>query len=190
MIMKDLGWVRARRGRTVHRKRKRRGKKYSFAISMTNAGLLHPPYLIQGNFDDDQFMEYVEDMLVPKLESGMVVFWDRLGKSGRKKHPVVQHFNPRAKKLIQEKNCKLVFLPPYGKYFNPCELVNSFLKSQLRKVYTSSPPAVTQRARTFRELQKDLEKASQKITPDICAGFFRERANGRAFKNRYGLSTK
>ena len=56
-------WIRARKGRTVHRKRKRTGKKYSFAISMTNAGLLHPPYLIDSNFDDDRFLEYVEDEL-------------------------------------------------------------------------------------------------------------------------------
>ncbi len=100
--------------------------------------------------------------LVPNLKSGIVVFWDRLGKSGRKKDPVVQHFNPRAKKLIQDKNCKLVLLPPYGKLFNPCELVNSFLKSEVRKAYTKSPAAATQRARTFRELQKGFRNGSQK----------------------------
>ena len=109
-------------------------------------------------------MEYVEDELAPTLKSGMVVFWDQLGKSGRKKDPTAQHFN-QAKKIIQKYGCKLEFLPPYGKLFNPCELVNIFLKTEVRRMYIGSTTAASNRARTFKELEADLRKAAEKITP-------------------------
>lgn len=182
--------VRARKGRVVHRKKKRRGKRFAFSIAMTIEGLLHPPYLIKENFTDHNFMEYVREKLAPTLKNGMIVLWDLLGKSGRKKNPTAQHFNPEAKKIIEEHGCKLIFLPPYGKLFNPCELVNSFLKSEIRRSYAGSSAAQTQRARTFKEIETDLRKAADKLTPEICASFFRERANGRAFKKRYHLNSK
>ena len=79
--------VRSRRDIPVYRKRKRRGKRYAFALSMTNQGLLHPPYLIKKNFNDTNFMEYVREELASVFQKGMVVIWDQLGKSGRKKNP-------------------------------------------------------------------------------------------------------
>ena len=182
--------VRARRGKIVHRKRKRKGKRYAFSIAMTEEGLLHPPYLIKENFNDENFMIYVREELAPVLKSGMVVFWDRLGRSGRKKNPIKQHFNPTAKEIIEKHGCKLIFLPPYGKFFNPCELVNSFLKTEIRRMYVGSAAAQTQRARTFKEMEIDLKKAAEKLNQKICQGFFRERANGRAFKERYGIKSK
>ena len=182
--------VRSRRGTPVYRKKKRKGKRYSFALAMTNRGLLHPPYLIKENFNNSNFIEYVREELAPVLERGMVVFWDQLGKSGRKKNPTAQHFNPEAKKIIEEHGCKLVFLPPYGKFFNPLELVNGFIKNKVRRMYVGSDAAESQRARTYKEIEHDLRKAAEEVTPKLCESFFRERANGRAFKNRYNIQTK
>ena len=54
-------------------------------------------------------------------------------------------------------------------------------------MYVGSQASVVERARTFQEMESDLRKASQKITPKMCASFFRERANGRAFKRRYNI---
>lgn len=182
--------VRSRRDISVYRKRKRRGKRYAFALSMTNQGLLHPPYLIKKNFNDTNFMEYIREELAPVLQKGMVVIWDQSGKSGRKKNPTAQHFNPEAKKIIEEHCCKLVFLPPYGKFFNPLELINGFIKNKVRMMYVGSDVAQSQWARTFKELECDLRKAAEEVTPKLCQSFFRERVNGRAFKIRYHIPTK
>ena len=168
-------------------KEKEEGGRFAFAVAMTDAGLLHYPYLIKENFNDENFMEYFRDELAPRLKKEMVVFWDRLGKSGRKKNSIAQHFNPEAKKIIEERGRILVFLPPYGKFFNPCELVNSFLKSQVRRTYVGSAVSVVKRARTFKKMETDLKNAAQKISPKIYQAFFRERGNGRAFKKRYNI---
>ena len=101
--------VRGRRGKIIHRKRKRRGKRFAFSISMTEGGLLHPPYLIKENFNDENFVEYFREELAPKLEKGMVVFWDRLGRSGRKKNPEKQHYNPAIKKSLKRRDVHLFF---------------------------------------------------------------------------------
>lgn len=58
---------------------------------------------------------------------------------------------------------------------------------EVRKMYVGSQASVVERARTFQEMESDLRKASQKITPKIYASFFRERVNGRAFKRRYNI---
>ena len=101
--------VRVMRGKIIHRKRKRRGKRFAFSISMTEGGLLHPPYLIKENFNDENFVEYFREELAPKLEKGMVVFWDRLGRSGRKKNPEKQHYNPAIKKSLKRRDVHLFF---------------------------------------------------------------------------------
>lgn len=75
-------------------KEKEEGERFAFAVAMTDAGLLHYPYLIKENFNDENFMEYFRDELAPRLKKGMVVFWDRLGKSGRKKNSTAQTLQP------------------------------------------------------------------------------------------------
>ena len=57
-------------------------------------------------------------------------------------------------------------LPAYGKYFNPCRnLQMDYLNSHVRQMYQQCQPYKEGRQRTFDELQNDLRKACQELTP-------------------------
>jgi transposase len=119
------------------------------------------------------------------LRPNEVVIWDRLGKAGRCKNPSKQHYNPGVKRLIEEKHCQIMFLPPKGKLFNPIELMFGTLKTHLRNRYTTSVACLEQRARTETELRIDLEYATSQIERTQLEGFFRERGTERAFRALY-----
>lgn len=130
-------------------------------------------------------MKYVEESLIPCLRPGEVVIWDRLGRSGRCRFPVKQHYNPRARQLIEEKGCQLMILPPKGKYFDPIELVFGLLKGEVRRTYGLSIAAMEQRPRTEAEIREAVHDASRKINSNQLRGFYKERADGRSFKSVY-----
>ena len=174
---------RSLRGKPIPKKKRRLGKRFPFAIAISENGLLHQPILQKDTFNDESFKNYVEQYLVPNLKQRKVVLWDRLGRSGKKKNPDKQHFNPEVEKMIKKKKSKLVFLPPYGKYFNPCELANGYLKSRLREMYQDSIAFKEGRPTTFDQLKADLKKASLEITPEMCRNWFKERATDKGYKD-------
>lgn len=172
-------------GEPINRIRDKRGKRLTLYLAIRVDGLVHMPILKPENADDVEFMKYVEQTLVPHLRSGEVVIWDRLGRSGRAKNPCKQHYNPRARQMIEDKLCQLLILPPKGKYFDPIELVFSLLKHEVRKTYAESLAALEQRPRTEVEIRDAVRSAALKITPLHLHGFFKERANGRSFPKVY-----
>jgi hypothetical protein len=113
------------------------------------------------------------------------VIWDRLGKAGRCLNPKKQHYNPEARRLIEEANCDLTFLPPKGKYFNPIELSFGWIKDQVRKSYSNSDAAAQGRPRNAEEINDAVQDAADAILPFTLSGFFRERAGTRAFASAY-----
>jgi transposase len=174
---------RSRKGRKINKKGKRRGRRFPFVVATRLDQLVHPPLLVKKDFDDKNWKEYALEVLLPRLRRNDVVIWDRLGRSGRKKKPVKQHFNPEViHKIKINSKRKVVFLPPLGKLFNPVELVHGKLKAIVRKAYRSSKAAKEGRVRNYYELWRDLVEASRQITTSDLHGFFRERAQGRAFK--------
>ena len=60
---------------------------------------------------------------------------------------------------------------PYGKFFNPLELINGFIKNKVRRMYVVSDAAQSQRARTFKALEYDRRKAAEEVTPKLCHPF-------------------
>jgi transposase len=106
---------RSEKGKRISRPRERHGKKLTFLLAVRKSGLVHQPWIIDRSANDATCVEYVRDHLVPHLQPGEVVIWDRLGRSGRAKNPVKQHYNPEIRKMIEEKGCRLLFLPPKGK---------------------------------------------------------------------------
>lgn len=180
-----LSMGRSKKGEPINRIRDKRGKRWTVYLAIRSDGLVHPPILKPLNADDKEFMKYVEQSLIPCLRPGEVVIWDRLGRSGRCKNPCKQHYNPLARKMIEEKGCHLMILPPKGKYFDPIELVFSLLKGEVRKTYGASIAAAEQRPRTEVEIREAVANASLKITSEHIFGFFKERANGRSFRDVY-----
>jgi len=176
---------RARKGTKIVRRKRRRGKRFAFALAMTRNGLVHPPTLIKENFDDATFKAYALDTLLPHVSPGSNVFWDRLGRAGRKAKPDKQHYNPEVHAAFAQKGATVRLLPPQGKFYNPCELAAGFLKEDVRRQYKSSAAKQEARSWRFDELQEAMSIAASKITPHHCAQWFKERANGRAFKEAY-----
>ena len=73
---------------------------------------------------------------VGAMKSGETVIWDRLGRSGRAVNPSSQHYSPVARDLFEERGaCRIKFLPPKGKYFNPLELLFNDLKQHYIRIF-------------------------------------------------------
>ena len=169
----------------IPRVRSRHGKRWTVYLAIRQDGLVHPPILSQENADDVEFYHYVWRTLVPNLRPGEVVIWDRIGKAGRCANPSKEHYNPGAIKLIENAGCRVMFLPPKGKFFNPIELVFGCMKVHLRNDFHNTLAYIKQRPRTEDEAKENVERACGKINHVQIGGFFRERANTRAFRKHY-----
>lgn len=129
----------------------RKDKPYTVFLAVRESGLLHKPLVRDFSPNDNNFYDYVKNVLAPKLKRGDVVIWDRLahekkGRKGARK----QHFNRKAMEAIEEVGATVLFLQLGGKYFNPLEDVYQSLKKSVRSslaqlsdkglLYTTDPP--------------------------------------------------
>jgi transposase len=100
------------------------------------------------------FEAYVEKALAPSLRSGqVVVIMDNLS----------AHKGERVRDLIEERGCKLIYLPPYSPDFNPIEQAFSKVKGLLRKA----------EARTREVLIEAMGAALSAVSAQDASGFFR-----------------
>lgn len=115
------------------------------------------------------------------MNEGEVLIWDRLGKSGRAKHPVAQHYSPVALAEFEASGVTMEYLPPKGNYFNPLELLFNDLKSHyIRPAFPGNS-----RTLTFDALNAIIAGYMNDHAHDALPGFFKARANGAtAFKNK------
>jgi transposase len=115
--------ARAPRGeRAYGRVPRNRGKNTTLIASMTAEGM-GPCMAVVGSTKKAVFEAYVEEVLAPSLLPGRVVVMDNLG----------AHKGERVRKLIEERGCQLLFLPPYSPDFSPIEEAFSKVKALLRK---------------------------------------------------------
>ena len=76
------------------------------------------------------FETYVERVLAPSsLSPGQVIVVDNLG----------AHKGERVRKLVEERGCSLLFLPPYWPDFSPIEEAFSKVKTLLRTAAARTP---------------------------------------------------
>ena len=115
----------------------------------------------------------------------MTVIWDHLGRAGRSRNPQRIHYNPEAIQAIEARGCKVLFLPPKGKYFNPIEEGNNALKLSVYIAYNNSQTAAELRQRTMTELHADAIASAALFTPDHFKGWFRHRGTRAAFDEAY-----
>ncbi len=78
---------------------------------------------VEGATTSVVFEAYVEQVLAPTLRRGQVVVMDNLS----------AHKGERIKELIEERDCELLFLPPYSPDLNPIEEAFSKVKGFLRR---------------------------------------------------------
>jgi transposase len=96
---------------------------------------------------------YIEQVLVPSLQTGQIVVMDNLQ----------AHKGARVRQLIESQGCELLFLPTYSPDLSPIEETFSKLKAFLRRVG----------ARTREALQEAIIQALLTVTSSDAHGWFR-----------------
>jgi len=107
---------------------------------------------IEGSTSKEVFEAYIEHFLAPNLKGGQVVVMDNL--SAHKGH--------RVKRLIKDRGCQLLYLPPYSPDLNPIEEAFSKIKRLLRII----------EARTKETLVEGIGKALNVVGASDARGFF------------------
>ena len=87
-----------------------RGKRLNYVGAMSMKEVLCVKSLTT-SMNGELFKEFIVQDLLPKLWRGVVVVMDNL-----KAHKVTG-----VKELLEEKGCKVIYLPPYSPDFNPIE---------------------------------------------------------------------
>ena len=114
-----------------------------------------PCLAVEGPTTREVFETYLERVLVPSFRPGQVVVMDNLS----------SHKGGRVRELIEERGCKLLYLPPYSPDFNPIEEAFAKLKTLLRKAG----------ARTREALIEAIGRALEAVTAKDARGFFEHR---------------
>ncbi len=107
------------------------GPNVTLLSSMTQEGM-GPSLAVEGSTSREVFEAYVEQMLGPALREGQVVVMDNLS----------AHKGERIRELIEERGCKLLYLPPYSPDLNPIEEAFSKIKGILRQAEARSREAL------------------------------------------------
>jgi len=108
---------------------------------------------LQGAADTLAFEAFVEQVLVPTLESGQIVVMDNLS----------IHKSATTRTLIEGAGCSLLFLPSYSPDLAPIEQAWSKLKAHLRRV----------QARATDTLEAAIAHGLDRITAQDAQGWFK-----------------
>lgn len=128
-----------------------RGKNTTLLSSMSLEGM-GPSLTVDGATTSRVFETYLEKVLAPSLKEGQVVVMDNLS----------AHKPKRIKELIEQRGCKLVYLPSYSPEYNPIEEAFAKIKNLLRKAAARSKEA----------LIEAIAAALSAITAEDIRGYF------------------
>jgi transposase len=106
---------------------------------------------IPGSLNGGLFVAYVEQVLLPVLSPGDIVFLDNLS----------AHRRAGARALVEAAGCSLVFLPAYSPDQNPIEMAFSKVKAIIRR----------ERRRTVEALVSLVLGIDASFTPEECANY-------------------
>lgn len=107
---------------------------------------------VEGAMDRLAFDVFVEQILSPSLRPGQVVIWDNLS----------VHKSDDAARIIADRGCQLLWLPPYSPDFTPIEQAFSKVKTALRRAG----------ARTREALDAAITEALATVTAMDAQGWF------------------
>ena len=117
---------------------------------LTTDGII-APWVIPGAMDRDAFNTWVETQLLPVIPPGTVVILDNLS----------VHRSPHAARMLKERRCWFLPLPPYSPDLNPIEMAFAKLKAHLRRIG----------ARTFDSLLTAIGNLCDLFSPDECMNY-------------------
>src|SRR3712207_1763303 len=98
-----------------------RGANTTLLASMTLEGM-GPCLAVEGTTTTVVFEAYVEQVLAPSLRRGQIVVVDNLS----------AHKGERARGLVEERGCQVLYLPAYSPDYNPIEEAFPKIKGALR----------------------------------------------------------
>jgi transposase len=107
---------------------------------------------VEGSTTKEVFEAYIEHFLAPTLRVGQAVIMDNFS----------AHKGERVRKLIEERGCELLYLPPYSPDLNSIEEAFSNVKPLLRGIG----------ARTKEALVEAIGKALDAVGAWDARGFF------------------
>lgn len=82
------------------------------------------PFMYTGTMNTELFNKYIQECLWPELQAGQIVILDNAS----------FHKSEKTKSLLQQKDCHLLFLPPYSPDLNPIEHMWALLKQEIKRV--------------------------------------------------------
>lgn len=138
--------------RATGRAPRNHGKNTTLVAALTPDGLQEPWLLVEGAMNTETFEWYIREQLAPRLRPGQVVILDNLS----------VHKAASIREALAERQCEVLFLPPYSPDFTPIEQAFSKLKAILRGLG----------ARTQDALQEAVRLAVEAITRDDVAAWF------------------
>ncbi|MGO6719201.1 IS630 family transposase [Rhizobium ruizarguesonis] len=146
------------RGRAIRGERCRAGVPHGHWKTTTFTGALRltgmtAPFVYDGAMNGNVFLAYVEQVLLPTLQTGDVVVMDNLP----------AHKTAGVRDAIERAGAKLMFLPPYSPDFNPIENAFSKLKAMLR----------ARAERKIDALWDAVGALMPRFTPAECANYFK-----------------
>lgn len=107
---------------------------------------------VDGATDGEVFVAFVREVLAPTLSEGDIVVLDNLGAH-----------RSAARKAVEAKGARLVFLPPYSPDLNPIERCWSKIKTALRAV----------KARMREALEEAIKQAIAMVTESDARVWFK-----------------
>ena len=137
--------------RTFFKIPRNRGTNTTLLSSMSSDGM-GPSMAIEGPTSKEVFEAYVERFSAPALKSGQIVVTDNLS----------AHKGERVRRLIEDRGCTLLYLPPYSPNLNPIEEAFSKIRQLLGVIG----------ARTKEALVEAIGEALDTVSVRDAKGFF------------------
>jgi transposase len=125
-------------------------KTTTFTAGLRRYGMV-APFVLDGPMNGEAFRVYVEKVLVPILQPEEIVVMDNLP----------AHKVEGVRKLIEARDARLLYLPPYSPDLNPIELAFAKLKALLRKAAERTRDALWDR----------IGQLLKHFSPQECANY-------------------
>jgi len=138
--------------RVVDHQPKARGTNYTLIGALTPTGII-ASHLLDGSMRKLEFLRYLDEELLPKLEKGQILVMDNLR----------IHHSAEVKALARKYGISIKYIPPYTPTLNPIEEAWSKLKSFLRRT----------RARLADALVQAVRKALTEISAGNAVGWIK-----------------
>ena len=126
-------------------------KTTTFVAALRLDGLF-APLVVDGAMNGALFAKYIRQEVAPHLRSGDILIMDNL--QTHKVKGVVE--------AVEERDARVVYLPPYSPDFNPIEQVFSKIKNELRR----------RELRTIRALEDAFGESLDWFTPAHMQNYF------------------